>query len=70
MSCTGLNLLLYLEDHERIVGLGRGRGVRFTLNSFNTMPLVEDHGFSAMPGYETFVGMKMVRGADLNRSRA
>lgn len=27
-------MILYIEDHERIIGLGRGVGVRFSLDRY------------------------------------
>ena len=53
-------MVLYLQDYERIVGLGRGRGARFSIDRFNTMPIVSEGGYSVPPGFETFVGIRMV----------
>ena len=68
LMTIGLSVLLYLEDNQRVEGLGRGRGARFSIDRFNTMPIVASEGASAPPGYETFVGMRMVHDLQLLRN--
>ncbi len=41
-------------------GLTIGKGVKVKLHAFDTMPILED-AFSVAPGFETFIGITMVR---------
>ena len=58
---TGLRLVLYLEDHEVIEGLTQGRGARVDIHPFNTMTFPVETGMSVAPGFETYLGIRMVR---------
>ncbi len=55
----GLSLIIYTQDREYMRGLTVGKGVKVKLHAFDTMPILED-AFSVPPGFETFIGMKMV----------
>ena len=57
---TGLNTLLYVEDHEYVRGITQGLGARFVIHPYKTLPFVAENGLSVATGTETFVGIKMV----------
>ena len=59
-SFAGLNVLLYVEDHEYIRGITQGLGARFVIHPYKTLPFVAENGLSVATGTETFVGIKMV----------
>ena len=59
-SFAGLNVLLYVEDHEYIRGITQGLGARFVIHPYKTLPFVAENGLSVATGTEIFVGIKMV----------
>ena len=60
MFFAGLNVLLYVEDHEYIRGITQGLGARYVIHPYKTLPFVAENGLSVATGTETFVGIKMV----------
>ena len=53
-------LTINLENHEAIVGLTEGFGLRVVIHEQNSLPLPSDLGFTVSAGYETSVGLRMV----------
>ena len=56
----GLNLILYVENHEYIRGVTEGLGARFVIHPYNTLAFVPENGLSVATGTETYIGIKMV----------
>ncbi|XP_041368150.1 degenerin-like protein asic-1 [Gigantopelta aegis] len=56
----GLSLEMYIEQKEYIGSLTQAAGVRVLIHPRNSMPFPEDQGISIPPGYETYVGIRMV----------
>lgn len=57
----GLNLRLYLQEHEYVPGLAEGVGFRLDIHDFGTLPFVEENGLALAPGLENFIAMKRVK---------
>lgn len=60
LSVSGLQLVLYTQDVERLSGITIARGFKITPHEFGTRPNL-DSGMSLPPGFETFIGMRLVR---------
>lgn len=56
----GLELELYIEEHEYISDIQESSGIRVTIHEQNKMPFPEDEGLSVQPGALTSVGIRKV----------
>ena len=59
MIVLGLSLVVYTQEREYLKGLTMGKGMRVQLHPFNTLPILEN-AYSIAPGFETFMGIKLV----------
>ncbi len=58
---SGLRLLLFIESTDYPPGISPTKGVGLAIHPFDTMSFPSINGITAPPGFETNIGMKMVR---------
>jgi hypothetical protein len=54
-------LTINLENHEAIEGLTEGYGMRMVVHEPKSFPLPLEEGMTISGGYETSIGLKMVK---------
>ncbi|XP_061194679.1 FMRFamide-activated amiloride-sensitive sodium channel-like [Saccostrea echinata] len=57
----GLQLILQVEKFELLNDLFDGTGFRLVIHEPGTFPFPQKEGYTISPGYETTIGMRMVR---------
>ena len=58
---AGLDLILFTEQHEYLDDFVQDLGFRLQIHPYGTMTNLVQHGISISPGFQTNIGLKMVR---------
>ncbi|KAL5007108.1 hypothetical protein ScPMuIL_015914 [Solemya velum] len=57
----GISMTINLENHEFIEKYRRGYGARMVIHDQDSVPLPEENGITLSAGYETTIGLKMLK---------
>lgn len=57
----GLELVVFLENHEYIEGITTGKGIHVVIHELKTLPFPDDEGIAISPATQTILGMKQVQ---------